>query len=89
MSNGFGGEVIELSDMSDLAHLMDAMGISGAHQVVLKASITSWKKNPDAAFQALAAAKVPRASAAKGHAMLRMDLSTLVMVSDFSFLTIA
>jgi hypothetical protein len=44
--------------MSDLVQLMDAMGISGAHQVVLKASIASWKKNPDAAFQALAASKV-------------------------------
>ena len=47
--------------MSDLVQLMDAMGISGAHQVVLKASITSWKRNPDAAFQALAAAKVETA----------------------------
>ena len=69
MSNGFGGEVIELSDMSDLAHLMDAMGISGAHQVVIKASITSWKKNPDAAFQLLAAAKVrAKQSAYNTHA---------------------
>jgi hypothetical protein len=58
ISNGFGGEVIELSETSDLVHLMDAIGISGAHQVVIKASIATWKKNPDAAFQHLAAAKV-------------------------------
>ena len=74
LSNGFGGSVIDMLDMSDIVLLMDAMNISGAHKLVLKVSITAWKTNPDLAFQSLAAVKVRRASVAKGHALMRIEL---------------
>jgi hypothetical protein len=63
-----------MNDMSDLVVLMDAMGFSGAHKIVLKTSITTWKKNPDVAMQTLAAVKVPRASVVKSRALLNVEL---------------
>ena len=58
MSNSFGGDVIDMLDMDDVTQLMESMGIATNHKLVLKATFASWKKNPDAAFEALAAAKV-------------------------------
>jgi hypothetical protein len=58
MSNSFGGDVIDMLDMDDVTQLMESMGIATNHKLVLKATFASWKKNPDAAFEALAAAEV-------------------------------
>ena len=62
MSSGFGGDVIDMLDIDDVTQLMESMGIATNHKLVLKATFASWKKNPDAAFEALAAAKVARAT---------------------------
>ncbi len=59
VSNSFGGDVI---DMLDVTQLMESMGFATNHKLVLKATFASWKKNPDAAFEALASAKVARAT---------------------------
>ena len=58
MSNSFGGDVIDMLDIDDIAQLMESMGFATNHKLVLKATFAGWKKNPDAAFEALAAAKV-------------------------------
>ena len=58
VSNSFGGDVIDMLDMSDVTQLMEDMGIAANHKLVLKATFAGWKKNPENAFQALAAAKV-------------------------------
>ena len=50
--------MIDTLDMNDVTQLMEAMGISTHHKLVLKATFTTWKKNPGAAFEALASAKV-------------------------------
>ena len=52
-------------DTDDVTQLMESMGIATNHKLVLKATFASWKKNPDAAFEALAAAKVARATHAR------------------------
>jgi hypothetical protein len=62
MSNGFDGSVIDMLDMNDVTQLMQSMGISISHGLRLKATFTSWKKHPDAAFEALALAKVTSVS---------------------------
>ena len=62
VSNSFGGDVIDMLDMDDVAQFMESMGIATNHKLLLKATFASWKKNPDAAFEALAAAKVARAT---------------------------
>ncbi len=61
ISNSLSGDVIDALDINDLTLLMKSMGISTNHKLVLKATFACWKKNPDAAFEALAAAKVARA----------------------------
>ena len=58
VSNSVGGDVIDMLDMDDVTQLMETMGIATNHKLVLKATFAGWKKNPDAAFEALAAAKV-------------------------------
>ena len=58
VSNSFGGNVIDMLDMDDVTQLMETMGIATNHKLVLKATFAGWKKNPNAAFEALAAAKV-------------------------------
>ena len=50
-------------DMSDLVVLMGTMGINDGHKLVLKVSIAAWKKNPELAFQALAASAAAAAAA--------------------------
>ena len=45
-------------DMSDVTEYMETMGISGQHKLLLKATFAGWKKNPEAAFEALGVAKV-------------------------------
>ena len=67
-----------MNDMSDLVVLMGTLGINDGHKVVLKTSITAWKKNPDLAFQALAAVKVPRASVAEGCVLLWCRLRAIL-----------
>jgi len=54
----FGGDVIDALDMNDVTQLMETMGISTQHRLLLKATFTGWKKSPGAAFEALASAKV-------------------------------
>ena len=44
--------------MNDVTQLMETMGISTQHRLLLKATFTGWKKSPGAAFEALASAKV-------------------------------
>jgi hypothetical protein len=58
VSNSFGGDVIDMLDINDVTQLMEDMGIAANHKMVLKATFAGWKKNPESAFQALAAAKV-------------------------------
>ena len=62
VSNSFGGDVIDMLDMHDVTQFMESMGFATNHKLLLKATFASWKKNPDAAFEALAAAKVARAT---------------------------
>ena len=62
ISNSFGGDVLDMLDMDDVTQLMESMGIATNHKLVLKATFAGWKKNPDAAFEALAAAKVSPAA---------------------------
>ncbi len=57
----FGGDVIDALDINDVTQLMESMGISTHHRLVLKATFTGWKKSPGAAFEALASAKVAHA----------------------------
>jgi hypothetical protein len=45
-------------DMSEVTEYMETMGISGQHKLLLKATFAVWKKNPEAAFEALGLAKV-------------------------------
>jgi hypothetical protein len=52
--NSFGGDVIDMLDTDDATQLMEPMGIAANHMLVLKATFAGWKKNPDAAFEALA-----------------------------------
>ncbi len=68
ISNGFGGDVIDMLDMNDVTQLMETMGFSTQHKLVLKATFAGWKKNPDTAFQALALAKVIAAKKAQEEA---------------------
>jgi hypothetical protein len=58
MSNSFGGDVIDMLDMDYVTQLMESMGIATNHKLVLKSIYAGLKKNPDAAFEALTAAKV-------------------------------
>jgi hypothetical protein len=58
--SSFGGNVIDMLDVNDLAQMMESMGFSTHHKLVLKATFTSWKKNPDKAFEALASAKAKK-----------------------------
>jgi hypothetical protein len=58
VSSSFGGDVIDMLDLNDVTQLMESMGISTHHRLVLKATFATWKKNPGAAFEALASAKV-------------------------------
>jgi hypothetical protein len=58
ISNGLGGDVIDMLDVNDLEKLMESMAISTNHRLVLKATFSAWKQNPDKAFEALATAKV-------------------------------
>ena len=58
ISNSLGGNVIDMLDIDDVTQLMQDMGIAANHKLVLKATFAGWKKNPETAFQALAAAKV-------------------------------
>ncbi len=58
VSNSFGGDVIDMLDMDDVTQFMETMGIATNHKLLLKATFANWKKNPDAAFEALASAKV-------------------------------
>ncbi len=62
VSNSFGGDVIDMLDMDDVTQFMESMGIATNHKLLLKATFAGWKKNPDAAFEALASAKVARAT---------------------------
>ncbi len=62
ISSSFGGDVIDMLDMDDVTQIMESMGIATHHKLVLKATFANWKKNPDAAFEALASAKVARAT---------------------------
>ena len=62
ISNSFGGDVLDMLDMDYVTQLMESMGIATNHKLVLKATFAGWKKNPDAAFEALAAAKVSPAA---------------------------
>ena len=64
VDNSFGGNVIDMLDMDDVTQFMETMGIATNHKLLLKATFASWKKNPDAAFEALAAAKVAPATRA-------------------------
>ena len=57
----FGGDVIDALDINDVTQLMETMGISTQHKLLLKATFTGWKKSPGAAFEALALAKVAHA----------------------------
>ena len=57
----FGGDVIDALDINDVTQLMESMGMSTHHRLVLKATFTGWKKSPGAAFEALASAKVAHA----------------------------
>jgi hypothetical protein len=68
MSNGFGGDVIDMLDMNDVTQLMESMGFSTNHKLVLKATFAGWKKNPETAFQALAVAKATAAKKAQEEA---------------------
>ena len=52
--------MIDMLDVNDLAQMMESMGFSTHHKLVLKATFTSWKKNPDKAFEALASAKAKK-----------------------------
>ena len=61
-SNSFGGNVIDMLDMDDVTQYMESMGIATHHKLLLKATFASWKKNPNTAFEALAAAKVARST---------------------------
>jgi hypothetical protein len=63
-----GGDVIDGLDVNDLEKLMESMGISTPHTLVLKGLFTSWKKNPKAAFEAKVACMEP-------IALLPFDLS--------------
>ena len=65
VSNSFGGDVIDMLDMDDVTQYMESMGIATHHKLLLKATFANWKKNPDAAFEALAAANVARATHAR------------------------
>ena len=69
-SSSFGGDVIDMLDMDDVTQYMETMGFATQHKLLLKATFASWKKNPDAAFEALAAAKVARATHV--HALQRI-----------------
>ena len=62
ISNSFGGDVIDMLDIDDVTQFMESMGFATNHKLLLKATFANWKKNPDAAFEALAAAKVARAT---------------------------
>jgi hypothetical protein len=64
----FGGDVLDMLDMNDLTQLMETMGFSTQHKLVLKATFAGWKKNPDTAFQALALAKATAAKKAQDEA---------------------
>jgi hypothetical protein len=61
VSNSFGGDVIDMLGMDDVTQFMESMGIATNHKLLLKATFAGWKKNPEAAFQALAAAKIAAA----------------------------
>ncbi len=60
ISNSLGGNVINMLDINDVTELMETMGIAANHKLVLKATFTGWKKNPETAYEALDAAKVSR-----------------------------
>ena len=47
-------------DINDVTQLMETMGFSTQHKLLLKATFAGWKKNPGTAFEALASAKVRR-----------------------------
>ena len=77
VSNSFGGNVIDMLDMDDVTQLMETMGIATNHKLVLKATFAGWKKNPNAAFEALAAAKVAHATPCNA-CLLHFVISTQV-----------
>ena len=60
MNNSFGGDVIDMLDMDDIAQLIESMGIVTSKRLVFKTTFAGWEKNPDAAYEALAIAKVSR-----------------------------
>ncbi len=60
--------MLDMLDMNDLTQLMETMGFSTQHKLVLKATFAGWKKNPDTAFQALALAKATAAKKAQDEA---------------------
>jgi hypothetical protein len=62
MSNSFGGDVIDMLDMDEVTQYMESMGIAAHHRLLLTRTFATWKKNPEAAFEALIAAKVARAT---------------------------
>ena len=68
VGNSFGGDVIDMLDMNDVTQLMESMGFSTNHKLVLKATFAGWKKNPETAFQALALAKATAAKKAQEEA---------------------
>jgi hypothetical protein len=49
-----------LLEINDVTQLMETMGFSTQHKLLLKATFAGWKKNPGTAFEALASAKVRR-----------------------------
>ncbi len=58
IDNSLGGDVIDALDINELTLLMETMGISINHILVLKAAFSSWKKHPKTGFEALVSAKV-------------------------------
>ena len=60
MTQGFSGDIIEMTDMDGLVQLMTQLGISAELQMFLKPVLAEWKKNPESAFQALDALEAER-----------------------------
>ena len=68
-------------DINDVTQLMESMGISTPHRLVLKATFAGWKKNPDAAFEALASAKVTLAlQSALMYVLLLRDIVSRLLL---------
>ncbi len=65
ISSSFGGDVLDMLDMNDVMQLMESMGFSTQHKLVLKATFAGWKKNPETAFESLALATATAAKKAQ------------------------